>query len=629
MLASCGSVRPVSSFLDIALPLAERGFRAFPLIPGQKRPLPMAGDYDHFDTATTDAGQIESWSKQEPSANVGIAPDEIFCFLETDAEHDLKEACADLPPEIWDTARVSARPDRSYYIFRQTMRTKRAGNMTVTREGKENLFEFKQHRLYVVGPGSIHPKTGQPYGVEWRTIPAMPDVLLNRLCELYGAPKATSAGVMSEDAKCGTAKLDDFLACYEVSVTGEWFNKGQSWYRPIECPWLSGHENANQGTSTCVVYTEGSGYGFDCKHRCAGKGWKEFRAFVMSRHPEKQFSFVNNLPEVVLCSVTEEKKITDWRTRYHTFDEMENAPKPSFLIDGFLQKDVITAIAAPVGQRKTIVACNAVHAVLTGKPLFDHFPVTQRAERVLYLCPEMGLLSFADRMRNLGLLPYVGKTLFCRTMNSEGHLTLTDLTTEELEGAVVVIDTAVRFVIGDENSSEDMKVFAADCFGLMKSGAASVIVLFHSPKGTKEASELTLENAMRGSGDLGAFVSSCWATRLQDPDNDEWKSPSYMKNVKQRDFKSKPFEVTSDELGKLHIVAPPSVEVTLNTKQAGTPVNADGKEEAVLQFIRDHPKLSNKKTEAELKKLGIPRSATWVGNKKYELFGTGCQTGPE
>ena len=49
---------------------------------------------------------------------------------------------------------------------------------------------------------------------------------------------------------------------------------------------------------------------------------------------------------------------------------MNNAPKPTFLIDGFLQKDVITAIAAPVGQRKTIVACNAVHAVLTGEPLF-------------------------------------------------------------------------------------------------------------------------------------------------------------------------------------------------------------------------------------------------------------------
>ena len=37
------------TFLDRALPLAERGFRVFPLIPKQKRPLAMQGEYDHFD----------------------------------------------------------------------------------------------------------------------------------------------------------------------------------------------------------------------------------------------------------------------------------------------------------------------------------------------------------------------------------------------------------------------------------------------------------------------------------------------------------------------------------------------------------------------------------------------------
>ena len=311
--------------------------------------------------------------------------------------------------------------------------------------------------------------------------------------------------------------------------------------------------------------------------------------------------------------------ITDWRERYHTFEQMNNAPKPTFLIEGFLQKDVITAIAAPVGQRKTIVACNAVHAVLTGEPLFDHFAVTQRAERVLYLCPEMGLLSFADRMRNLELIPYVGKTLFCRTMNSEGQLTLTDLTAEELTGAVVVIDTAVRFVIGDENSSEDMKVFAASCFGLMKGGASSVMVLFHSPKGTKEASELTLENAMRGSGDLGAFVSSCWATRLQDPDNDEWNSPSYMKNVKQRDFKSKPFEVTSDALGRLHIVAPPSANVTLTSKKTGPKGDKDGKQADAEAMILANWKLPLSKLVELLQSAGIDRKKDWVGKAKKRV----------
>jgi len=103
----------MSFFLDVAIPLAERGFRVFPLIPKEKRPFKMSWG-DHFDAATTDRSQLEQWDKEVPNANVGIIPDENFCFLETDDEAALKDACRDLQPEIWDTARVSARDNRCY-----------------------------------------------------------------------------------------------------------------------------------------------------------------------------------------------------------------------------------------------------------------------------------------------------------------------------------------------------------------------------------------------------------------------------------------------------------------------------------------------------------------------------------
>src|ERR1700675_3220146 len=130
----------MTNFLEIASPLADRGFNVFPLIPRKKEPLASPGEYCHFATATTDAEQIREWNKQKPTANVAIVPDEIWCFLETDDEAALKAGCADLPPDIWDTTRVSARENRCYYVYRQTARTRRADNMTVTREGKENLF---------------------------------------------------------------------------------------------------------------------------------------------------------------------------------------------------------------------------------------------------------------------------------------------------------------------------------------------------------------------------------------------------------------------------------------------------------------------------------------------------------
>src|SRR5258706_10477968 len=96
------------SFLDIALPCARLGFRVFPLIPKTKRPLKLACG-DHFDGATVDPEQIEAWAAQVPNANVGLSPDEIFCFLETDDDAALHEACSDLLPGVWQTMRVSAR----------------------------------------------------------------------------------------------------------------------------------------------------------------------------------------------------------------------------------------------------------------------------------------------------------------------------------------------------------------------------------------------------------------------------------------------------------------------------------------------------------------------------------------
>jgi hypothetical protein len=80
-------------FADIALPLAERGFRVFPLIPKRKQPVSFkSSGGDHFDWATTDPAQIRKWDAEEPSANVGLSPDEIFCFLESDDDAALKDA---------------------------------------------------------------------------------------------------------------------------------------------------------------------------------------------------------------------------------------------------------------------------------------------------------------------------------------------------------------------------------------------------------------------------------------------------------------------------------------------------------------------------------------------------------
>jgi hypothetical protein len=313
--------------------------------------------------------------------------------------------------------------------------------------------------------------------------------------------------------------------------------------------------------------------------------------------------------------------VADWREHYHTLDEIKNAPPVNFLIEGFLETDGVTAIAAPVCQRKSLIAMNIARALLTGEKLFDYFAVTRKPERVIYLCPEMGIQSFAERVKDFGMLEYTGKTFFCRTMSAQGEFTLDLLTPEQLKGSVVILDTAIRFLKGDEDKSEDMRVFAAEIFRLIRDGALSVVMLHHSRKGTSKDNELTLENTMRGSGELGAFLASCWATRLQDP-TEPYDSASYLVNVKQRDFKSKPFEASADDKGIMRIVGEPG-NATLRVNNVGAPADADGRQAEALEFIKNNITLSNAKTSKALAELGITRSAAWVGLRKAEIKGTG------
>jgi hypothetical protein len=260
-----------------------------------------------------------------------------------------------------------------------------------------------------------------------------------------------------------------------------------------------------------------------------------------------KFPVTEAAPEVTLGGKLAKPPISDepvdWRTLFHTREEAENAPPISFLVHGFLQREGVTAIAGPVRERKSLIALNVTHALLTGEKLFGHFEVVHKPTRVLYLCPEVSLGAFTDRLKKIALMQYVGETLFYRTLSSDAGLSLDDeALLPALPGAVVILDTAIPFLEGDENSSQDIRAFADGIFALLRKGAESVVMLHHSPKDSGDY--MTLENAMRGSGDMGAFLACCWGTKLQDQSR-PYESVSFVSNLKQRDFESNDFELTA------------------------------------------------------------------------------------
>src|SRR5262249_45652910 len=84
----------------------------------------------------------------------------------------------------------------------------------------------------------------------------------------------------------------------------------------------------------------------------------------------------------------------------------------------------------------------------------------------------------------------------------------------------------------DENAAADNQPLAEDLFGLLAAGARTVVGIHHSPKQFAKETTMTLENVLRGSGDIGAMVATCFGVKQIDRE----QNIIHIENVKPRDF---------------------------------------------------------------------------------------------
>jgi len=579
------------SFLEVALRNARRGFRVHPLR-GKDAFLK-----DWPNVATGDETQIRAWAAKFPDYNVGIAaghPDAnasvVVAIVDSDRVSRLRELASEHAAEWFDTYSVtSGRHDRAHFYYLMTNEVRDYGNKKWAEPGIEgNVFELKVLGGQVVAEGSIHPITGNVYRIiQDRPLIPFPAGLLAFMRECRSKDDGPRERVPREKI-CEGGRHDALVReAGAIQAVTE-----------MDRDLLGAHlQNFNeQWCDPPLSESEVEQIALSCN-------------WTPNLQP----------PRATVGGKQELSK----ESLFHSKEELLHAPPISFLIEGFLQRDGATAVAGPVGQRKTLIALNIAHALVTGEPLFDHFKVVKKPARVIYLCPEVSLSPFADRLKRIGLAEYVGTSFLFRTLSAAGTLKLGDpALAEYLPGSVVILDTAIRFLQGDENSSTEMRVFAEDVFSLLRKGADAVVLLHHSPKGVDKANGMTLDNCMRGSGELAAFLTACWGTVLQSPDK-PYGSPSYLKNCKQRDFESAPFDVTSGPDCRLHFVGDGSEPARLSSRT--NPANKDGKEEEALQFMRDHPELSIRKMAKALKTAGITRGETWVREKRAEINGTGVR----
>lgn len=232
-----------------------------------------------------------------------------------------------------------------------------------------------------------------------------------------------------------------------------------------------------------------------------------------------------------------------WRKLFHSDSDFEDAPPPSFAIEGFLQNHNATLIAGLSGHGKSLVVLALCRVLLGGKgtKLWNEFEVQERARRVIYITPEVGLTSVKSRLEQFGLAKYLNERFFLYTLSRGPAPKLDDsLLLDAAEEAHIFLDPAIRFGSGDENSSADNQMLAEGVFGLLRAGARSVTLVHHSPKRFANERHMSLENMVRGTGDLGAMFSVAWGLRQLEPQ----RNVIQVENIKARDFEPcDPFQI--------------------------------------------------------------------------------------
>jgi hypothetical protein len=291
--------------------------------------------------------------------------------------------------------------------------------------------------------------------------------------------------------------------------------------------------------------------------------------------------------------------VTHWREAFHTVNELDTTPGRVF-IKGILEEG-ITFFGAHSGVGKTWIGLSVAHALITGEPLFGVYSVVERT-KVLYLVPEMGGRKFRERAVRMHL-PMDGE-FWCQTIRDGAC----DLDSPVLLQAIaetqatVVLDTAIRFQAGDEQSStQQAQGLGAKMFNLINAGAAAVICMHHRKK--ELDSEPTLANTLRGTGDFGAMADCVWCVEHASKGK---RSPEYEQEsqaltrltltcVKPRDMDpADPFMIQGrpyiNERGDFAVV-------DLHAEDLEEPVSKEG-DEAVLALVKAEPSIGTRAIRA-------------------------------
>jgi AAA domain-containing protein len=209
---------------------------------------------------------------------------------------------------------------------------------------------------------------------------------------------------------------------------------------------------------------------------------------------------------------------TPWWLSFRGVDELEGDGSVKLYIRGFLPAGTIL-ICGHAKEGKTNLAMSFVKALTSGRPLFGRpeFEVFEPVP-VLYLAAEVLDGELKDKCRKFGITNDKSKFI-CRTLSQGPMFGLDDPKIEALVGQmkpVVFLDTLARFHQGDdEDDAKQSAKLGQAIFNLLGWGAKAVVVIHHSTKDLNKRNP-TMQQAVRGSGDIAAWADAIWLVMRDD-----------------------------------------------------------------------------------------------------------------
>jgi hypothetical protein len=151
------------TFLDRAFELTKRNIPVIPLLPEEK--IAFLTGWENL--STTDTQQIEKWAGENSDYNCAAVAYPTLngnWFLEVDSPEVIQRIETETGQTIPRTFRVRSSPGRGHFYFKQTAASIAMGNLA-QHAVKNNNFSCRVDRQYVVGPFSVHAKTGGLYEI--------------------------------------------------------------------------------------------------------------------------------------------------------------------------------------------------------------------------------------------------------------------------------------------------------------------------------------------------------------------------------------------------------------------------------------------------------------------------------